>query len=234
MSAENLLGDRVLDENNQLFYAPSSDIRDDKSQDFLIFMITGNPGLIKYYEPFLSTLHNLLSSSSTAPSARFSIYGHSLAGFDLSKGEMREPDSLVGLLDQIIKTESLLFKQVDRLQKAAVAAAVEEKPLKVLLIGHSVGAYILLELIQRHRKSVERFGLDFDLIGGILLFPTITHLAQSPQGMIYSVSPCWPPVLWKLSTSDLVQRKRACLTGLREYFNYQIFLISLVLSSIFC
>lgn len=191
MSAENLLGDRVLDENHQLFYAPSSDIRDEKSQDFLIFMITGNPGLIKYYEPFLSTLHNLLSSSSISPSARFSIYGHSLAGFDLSKGEMgAEPDPPVGLQNQIIKTELLLFEQVDRLQKAALAAAVKEKPLKVLLIGHSVGAYILLELIQRHRKSVERLGLDFDLIGGILLFPTITHLAQSPQGMIYSVSPC--------------------------------------------
>lgn len=196
MSAENLLGEMVPDENLRLYYAPSSDLIDDRSQDqsqdqsqdFLIFMITGNPGLIKYYEPFLSNLHSLLSSESTTPSARFAICGNSLAGFDYSNGEMGEkPARLVGLQDQITYTEWLLFTEVDRHRKAAVA---KEKPLKVILIGHSVGAYILLELIQRHREQVEKYKSDFDLIGGILLFPTITHLAQSPQGMIYSVSPC--------------------------------------------
>lgn len=192
MSAENLLGETVPDENLRLYYAPSSDLIDDRSedqsQDFLIFMITGNPGLIKYYEPFLSTLHTLLSSESTTSSARFFICGNSLAGFEHSNGEMGEkPARLVGLQDQITHTERLLFKEVDRHRKAAVA---KEKPLKVILIGHSVGAYILLELIQGHREQVEKYKSDFDLIGGILLFPTITHLAQSPQGMIYSVSPC--------------------------------------------
>lgn len=198
MSTESLLGKMVLNENRRLYYAPSSDLIEDQSEDILIFMITGNPGLIKYYQPFLSTLHTLLSSSSTTPSARFSICGNSLDGFDYSNGERDgRPARLVGLQKQIIYMEELLFEQVYSHRKAATA---KEKNLKVILMGHSVGAYILLELIQRHRKQVDRHNLDFDLIGGILLFPTITHLAQSPQGMIYSVSSCGPPVLPTLST----------------------------------
>lgn len=47
---------------------------------------------------------------------------------------------------------------------------------------------MLLELIQQHRKKIEEdCEEDFDLIGGILLFPTITHIAQSPWGMVFGV-----------------------------------------------
>jgi hypothetical protein len=49
----------------------------------------------------------------------------------------------------------------------------------ITLIGHSVGAYILLELITRIRKSSS----PLNIRGGILLFPTVTHLAQSPSGI---------------------------------------------------
>lgn len=183
MSTENLLGGKVLDENHQLCYGPSSDLIDDQSQDFLIFMITGNPGLIKYYEEFLSHLHDRLSDSSTSRLARFYICGSSLKGFDDSESEMGgKPAALVGLEDQIDYTERLLFQQV----KHREAAAPKEKPPKVILMGHSVGAYILLELIRRHPEAVGKYRSDFDLIGGILLFPTITHLAKSPKGMMYS------------------------------------------------
>ncbi|MCJ1468623.1 hypothetical protein MMC07_007252 [Pseudocyphellaria aurata] len=185
MSRERLLKKGVSDENGRLHYASSSDLIDDQSEDILIFMITGNPGLIKYYQPFLSTLHTLLSSSSTTPSARFSVCGHSLDGFEHSNGEKKgRPARLVKLKEEVDYMEEKLFEEVRSHQKAAAA---KEKNLKVILMGHSVGAYILLELIQGHRSQVEdNHNPDFDLIGGILLFPTITHLAQSPQGMIYS------------------------------------------------
>lgn len=173
------LGRNTFHSKNQLYYPPLSDRNDHWAQDFLIFMITGNPGLISYYEPFLSTLHNLLSSSSVSRSPRFHIYGHSLAGFGQTEGETGD----VGLTAQIEHMEEILFEQVRRR-----GTNPNNSPLKVILIGHSVGAYILLELISRHQESVETKGnKDFDLIGGILLFPTITHLAQSPQGMMYSV-----------------------------------------------
>lgn len=46
---------------------------------------------------------------------------------------------------------------------------------------------MLLELIQRHRNKIEEGEEDFDLIGGVLLFPTITHIAKSPLGMVFGV-----------------------------------------------
>ncbi|PBP28648.1 hypothetical protein BUE80_DR000266 [Diplocarpon rosae] len=80
----------------------------------LIYYITGNPGLIGYYNTFLQSLHPLLGASD---------------------------------------------------------------PQSVILIGHSVGSYILLELIKRLGKSS-----PVKIKAGILLFPTITHIAKSPSG----------------------------------------------------
>ncbi|KAL9038788.1 MAG: hypothetical protein Q9214_005143, partial [Letrouitia sp. 1 TL-2023] len=53
-------------------------------------------------------------------------------------------------------------------------------------MGHSVGAYILLEIVRNHRKRIQSPDEDFDLIGGILLFPTIADIAQSPSGVVVS------------------------------------------------
>ena len=181
MSTTSLLSELPPNDQERLYYEPTPTY--DKEVDgaaYLLFMITGNPGLISYYEPFLSTLQTLLSSS---PS-RFYISGYSLAGFNSSqKGLQGDSSSLVGLQGQVGHIEGKLFKLVDELRKS-----IGHSP-KVILIGHSVGAYILLELIRQHKTKVDDDGEnDFDLIGGILLFPTITHIAQSQQGMIYSVS----------------------------------------------
>lgn len=182
MSTARLLDGADLEDQNKLCYK-STPIHDkEDSQEYLIFMITGNPGLISYYEPFLFTLNTLLSSSAS----HFYISGYSLAGFSSSKKDPRgPPSSLIGLQEQIDHVEQKLFEQVDALRRFVGPRQVCPK---VILIGHSVGAYILLELIRQHRTRIDEGEKDFDLIGGILLFPTITHIAQSQQGMIYSVS----------------------------------------------
>lgn len=185
MSTVNLLEEVTGEKRNQLYFSPPSKLAGDgKPQDFLIFMITGNPGLISYYHPFLSTLYSRLLSSSKVPrNSRFYIYGHSMKGFDASKSEYENVSTFpVGLAGQIEDIENLLFEQLRQHRK------VESVPPKVILMGHSVGAYILLELIRQHRKRIDGGEEDFDLIGGILLFPTITHIAKSPQGMMYDVS----------------------------------------------
>lgn len=182
MSAIRLLNESTLEDKNQLYYEPPSIHGEEDSQEFLIFMITGNPGFISYYEPFLSTLNILLSSSAS----RFYISGYSLAGFHASeRGPRGAPSSPVGLQEQVDHIEKKLFKQVNALRRSTGPGHMCPK---VILMGHSVGAYILLELIRQHRMRIDEGEEDFDLIGGILLFPTITHIAQSPQGMIYSVS----------------------------------------------
>lgn len=182
MSTTRLLDESDLEDQNQLYYESTPSHDKEGSQEFLIFMITGNPGLISYYEPFLSTLNTLLSSS---PS-KFYISGYSLAGFDFAaRGLSGASPSLVGLQQQIDHVEHMLFKQVDALRRSIGPRHICPK---VILIGHSVGAYILLELIRHHRTKIDEGENDFDLIGGILLFPTITHIAQSQQGRIYNVS----------------------------------------------
>lgn len=173
--------------DDRLAYRPNTDGGNDDTQDYLLFMIGGNPGLISYYEPFLSQLHESLSASSGNQSSQFYVYGFSLAGFEnghLAGGEKAsEP---IGLQKQIQNTEDLIYSQIYLHSKANPS---KETLPKVVLMGHSVGGYILLEMIRRHKERVERDGEgDFDLIGGILLFPTIVNIAKSPMGIVASVS----------------------------------------------
>ncbi|OAX83131.1 hypothetical protein ACJ72_02508 [Emergomyces africanus] len=59
--------------------------------------------------------------------------------------------------------------------------------IKLILIGHSVGAYIVMEILRRHKQKKEPSatvggGDTMDIIGGILLFPTVVDIAKSPSG----------------------------------------------------
>ena len=177
----------LLLRHDRLAYVPDPIEKAHGFQDYLIFLIGGNPGLISYYEPFLSRLHTLLSSSSVSQSAQFYVYANSLAGFDnaeLANG--KETSAPVGLQEQIGNTEDLIYSQIRLYQKGRDP---DDPVPKVILMGHSVGGYILLELIRQHKKRIESDDQgDFDLIGGILLFPTIVNIAKSPMGMVASVS----------------------------------------------
>jgi hypothetical protein len=143
-----------------------------KASHHLIYFITGNPGLIAYYNTFLTTLHKLLLETFKASSDVLHIHGQSLAGFEDNSSHSRlHPYSLE---EQI--TYSLL---------ALTAQSVPSGPLKgkpytsIILIGHSVGSYMLLEIIQRLKRSSSPVRIR----AGILLFPTVTHIAASPSGV---------------------------------------------------
>ena len=178
------------EENDKICYEPSTDSIDGKSQDYLIYFLPGNPGLIRYYQPFLVELHALFSTCSTTESSRFHICGHSHSGFETAQvGRKFEP---LGLGQQIKDQEQLLYNHIKSLR-----SRTGRNP-KVILMGHSVGCYMLLELIQQHRDKIEELinqhggnieegKEDFDLIGGILLFPTIIDIAKSPLGMVFGV-----------------------------------------------
>ena len=183
-----LSGDPLLgfssEKNDKICYEPSTDSTDATSQDYLIYFMPGNPGLIRYYQPFLSKLHTLLSNSSTTQSARFHICGHSHRGFEYARHGKKStiPNYPLGLEEQIEAQEHLLYNHIRSHRERT------DNIPKVILMGHSVGCYMLLELIRRHRHKIEDEGEeDFDLIGGILLFPTIMHLAQSPLGVVFGV-----------------------------------------------
>ena len=183
MSRDPLLGHSSPGKSRRIYYEPSTDAILGKTQDYLIYFIPGNPGLIQYYQPFLSRLHNLLSTSSSTESSRFYICGHSLRGFESVQDvkKFQAPRYPLGLEQQIQFQEELLYHHIKSHWNRTGYSP------KVILMGHSVGCYMLLELIQQHRGKIEGGEEDFDLIGGILLFPTITHIAESPLGMVFGV-----------------------------------------------
>ncbi|KAF7156053.1 hypothetical protein CNMCM5623_009195 [Aspergillus felis] len=149
-----------------------------------IFMISGNPGLIGYYHTFLSLLADKLGSrgaqiQSCSHVREFQIYGHSLGGFELDQPENLDAGKrLFDLEDQICYAQGKL----DGFLTGA------ETKQKVILVGHSVGAYIAMEILRRHReRSDAKAGAgaakaDFDIVGGIMLFPTVVDIAKSPSG----------------------------------------------------
>jgi alpha-beta hydrolase superfamily lysophospholipase len=63
------------------------------------------------------------------------------------------------------------------------------KDVRVILVGHSVGAYISLEIIRRLRAQ-GMAGDDFEkrVVGAVGLFPTVVDIARSESGMKAAVS----------------------------------------------
>ncbi|XP_044513482.1 lipid droplet-associated hydrolase-like isoform X2 [Gracilinanus agilis] len=56
-------------------------------------------------------------------------------------------------------------------------------PLKLVLVGHSIGTYILLEMMKR--------APELPVLRAFLLFPTIERMAKSPNGKVATPLLCW-------------------------------------------
>ncbi|KAI0196790.1 hypothetical protein EV127DRAFT_417738 [Xylaria flabelliformis] len=174
MSADHLsypprLGGDISNNNNNN--------NNNNSQDVLVFLVPGNPGLIGYYAPFLSALRDLLDATTSFKAIDFHIHGQSLAGFVDGDHEpftsRRKPYDLEYQIQRIVKTVSSL-----RIESGPKQGQPYDH---VLLIGHSVGAYIVLETCHRVLRD-PCLAPELKLTSGILLFPTIDHIADSPSG----------------------------------------------------
>ncbi|KAJ5955112.1 hypothetical protein N7501_009391 [Penicillium viridicatum] len=149
-------------------------------QKTTIFFISGNPGLIGYYYPFLSLLAKHLDEPkeehlTSLPS--FQIYGCSLSGFEIDEPQVSQNKAIeLDLEGQICfvqgKLATLMGDEANGNGKATRQ--------KVILIGHSVGAYIAMEILSRHREASPESA--FDIVGGAMLFPTVKDIAASPSG----------------------------------------------------
>jgi pimeloyl-ACP methyl ester carboxylesterase len=172
----------------------------------LIFFVCGNPGSVAYYHTFLSLLSVELSSrfshglseSGDFDMPVFNIYGTSLRGFEIDSFETGRGDStnkeargdpahLYGLEQQIDFVQYKLNAFVYANWSNSITSNEKKwsKRPKVILVGHSVGSYISMEILRRHREKT--FGSEFDIIGAVLLFPTIMDIAMSPAGRILTV-----------------------------------------------
>lgn len=152
-----------------------------KSKDqktVLIYFIPGNPGLIEYYRSFLVYVQEELQSSNVI------LYGASHDGFEFhaqtsstESGQSHPPP--YSLREEI---DGVKFK----LQRKAreIAAQQPGQPLQVILVGHSVGTYILLEVLEWWQSQPHEHEV-FTLVSGICLFPTIVDMFKSDKGKVF-------------------------------------------------
>jgi pimeloyl-ACP methyl ester carboxylesterase len=183
--------------NQYHFISPASG--NSQGTRFLVFFVTGNPGLVAYYNIFLSHLYALLSTTSFSQTnkARFDVFCPCLRGFELEgnlsqhgKHTGKDKGPPYGLADQIDAIEESVKRLVDETNKRDGGVT------NVILMGHSIGSYILLEIIKRHRVRLAKWTAGkvgepdngLRIVGGICLFPTVTHLKQSPSGRKFGVS----------------------------------------------
>lgn len=139
-------------------------------QNALILVIPGNPGVVGFYTTFMQTLHRAFN-------CRFPVWAVSHAGHCEPPDHMDMVDdaSLAAELDvfgingQIQHKLSFLRKHVPR-----------ETPL--VLVGHSIGCYIILEMMKRDPQ--------LKVLKAVMLFPTIERMAQTPQGRVATPVMC--------------------------------------------
>ncbi|TFA99836.1 Putative amidase [Trichoderma ghanense] len=172
---------------------PSKPRRDDPrpaQRHGLIYFICGNPGLVHYYTVFLECLRGMLDAlqdESEGRSSRtvYDIYGRNLLGFSDDDHEpfvrgSNEPWDLNGQIEGIYR--DVAAQRVPSSHHRDGTHEQEGRPYDlVILMGHSVGAYISLEIFHLHTKN-PILNPYLHLRHGFLLFPTLTHIAASPSG----------------------------------------------------
>ena len=125
--------------------------------------MVGNPGLLDYYIPFLSHLRKLLPPDHSIIST--SHIGHSphlpspVVAMDLP-AQLESKLELVQTLCQSLEIWAKEAPQYDRSQRP-----------KISLMGHSVGAWLICEIMKRLEEDV--------VWSGIVLFPTLGWLSDT-------------------------------------------------------
>jgi len=169
----------LADEINYTTHLHSSE---DARKRVLIFFIPGNPGLVEYYRHFLEIIRKRLNDRVSHTGTQYFISGGSLAGFDVNAGSRKTPatsQSLpLSLDDEVEDVYARLKTTVARLR----AENDIQGDLPVVVVGHSIGAYMVLETVARWKKLAKQGPTNMEISAGLCLFPTIFELFLSPTG----------------------------------------------------
>lgn len=177
--------------------ALTSDIKADADrsqlQPVLIYFIPGNPGLIEYYRAFSEHLRRTLQVGKDETAYHF--IGRSLAGFSIHhtiRSTVTHPhppaeELPVSLEDQVSFVERQIEVLTSRERPEHTTRCTQGKtlPMPVILVGHSVGTYIVMQTIERRQsrqKADKDSQPDHEIVGGICVSPTIVDIARSPSG----------------------------------------------------
>lgn len=150
----------------------------------LLYFLTGNPGYISYYVPFFTRLRALIDDIEAKHAYKnlFTIAGRNYAGFD--DADHSPPFNTTTHLPFNVEAQiQYSFKHLLAANAIPTPAARQGEPYDdVVLMGHSLGTYIALEIFHRHLHEPS-IAPSLNLKSGILLFATIAHLAKSPKGV---------------------------------------------------
>lgn len=159
----------------------------------LLYFICGNPGLVNFYATFLDCLRGMLDAADEGSGGTaYDIYGRNLLGFGdddhepFDSGRGNEPWDLDGQIEGIYRDVAARSVIPDDAGAEGEQGKGSRPYDFVVLMGHSVGAYISVEIMHRHTTYMQDgVGLrapQLNLRHGFLLFPTLTHIASSPSG----------------------------------------------------
>uniref|UniRef100_UPI00358F27B9 lipid droplet-associated hydrolase isoform X1 n=1 Tax=Myxine glutinosa TaxID=7769 RepID=UPI00358F27B9 len=134
----------------------------------LFLIIPGNPGVVQYYRPFLTALYQAFKGRYPVWAIGHAGHCDPPRGMPMSDGPKKDHD-IFGLEGQIDHKIAFLHEQVD-------------PSVRVVLIGHSIGCYVILEMMKREPR--------LKVAKAVLLFPTIERMSTSPQGRYLSPVLC--------------------------------------------
>ncbi|XP_066910625.1 lipid droplet-associated hydrolase-like [Clytia hemisphaerica] len=134
-----------------------------------IVVIPGNPGLVEFYELFMECLYKLKG----IPIIGFSHAGHS---------------PIHPYTDEPMRTPPLTLQEQIQHKKDCVRQFIPDD-CNIIFIGHSIGAYIILQLMDHIPERS---------LHGILLFPTITNMIGTVDGKFWNLITSYLklPLLW--------------------------------------
>lgn len=137
----------------------------------LFLIIPGNPGVVGFYRTFMQTLHSMFEY-------RYPVWAVSHAGHCAPPASMdmvedassaAAEDDVFGLNGQIEHKLAFLRKHVPR-------------ETSLVLVGHSIGCYIILDMMKRDP--------ELKVLKAVMLFPTIERMAETPQGKVMTPVLC--------------------------------------------
>ncbi|KAF9566141.1 hypothetical protein CPC08DRAFT_129803 [Agrocybe pediades] len=129
-----------------------------REPDIVLLFIPGNPGLAEFYIPFLSMIKSFNSSRNIAIMAHSHLDHHAR----INNVGSRYPQE-----------QSLTIQVECALEVLMAIKQHYSSKTKIVVIGHSVGAWISLQMLKASPAIIT---------ASFLLFPTLSHIAQTPNG----------------------------------------------------
>ncbi|KAI9651519.1 MAG: hypothetical protein M1831_000793 [Alyxoria varia] len=130
-------------------------------------------------------------SESESKRRRIAVYGTSLCGFSVFPASGEEAQKLYDLADQISFIDQRLREYASRFRSSISQSSLtpsnnpisNDSPISITLLGHSIGAFFVLKLLERQYLDTSPGVRPYDIRAAVLLTPTIENIAHSANGL---------------------------------------------------